>query len=334
MRNPEAPPLNRGPRAVEGRFRVLLSRAHDLLACSPVAFVGAARRMLGLGDRVLATVEDGERLAVLIAHIGPGATLAELIATLAAGRPSGIAVMSSAEGDYVVAVALRDGVVTGATGTGPLQTLGDWTLEFRRRLTGSIVETASQFDPARTYVTESMLEALARCDGAGASFTLLQGPLTWLDDRVEEGPSLDHLLLEHARRSDEYPRVVAKVGDLDRVIVPLAPPGERAAKPTQKRVLDDEAESGWDFFDDPDPAAVGEWNDARRIFELCDGMTSIDGVVERSMLGRFRTLSAMLALVERSHIAFMAHFAGCDETTDGANEGELGDFLASLDDVG
>ena len=311
-----------------------MSRAHDLLACSPVALVGAARRMLGLGDRVLATIEDGERLAVLAAHTGPGASLAELIATLAAGRPSGIAVLGSADGDHVVAFAMRDGTVTGATGTGQLQTLGDWTLEFRRRIAGSVVESASQFDPARTYVTESMLEALARCDRPGASFTLLQGPLTWLDDRVDEGPSLDHLLLEHARRSDEQPRVVAKVGDLDRVIVPLAPPGERAAKPTQKVRLADEAESGWDFFDDPDPAAVAEWNDARRIFELCDGMTSIDGVVERSMLGRFRTLSAMLALVERSHIAFMAHFTGCDVASDGANDYAMGDFFASLVDVG
>ena len=138
-------------------------------------------------------------------------------------------------------------------------------------------------------------------------------------------------MLEHARRSDELPRIAAKIGAIDRVVVPLAPPGERAARPIQQCRLDDEAESGWDFFDDPDPAAEAEWRDARRIFELCDGMATIAEVVERSMLGRFRTLSAMLALVERSHIACMAHFV---ELVDDSAPADSFDAFESLDEVG
>jgi len=304
----------------------------SLLSWSPVALVGAVGRVLALGERFLATTDEAERLTVLVAHIGPGSSLAELIATLASARPSGIAVLGNADSTYAAALALHDGTLVGATGTRPLESLAEFTLEFQRRASGSAIEGSAELDPTRTFVTETALEALRRCEGAGASFALVQGGLHWLDDRLADGnaPSLDHLLLEHARRSDELPRIVAKIGATDRVIVPLAVPGERAARPTQARLLADESESGWDFFDDPDPAAEAEWRDARRVFELCDGMSTIDDVVERSMLGRFRTLSAMLALVERSHIAFMAHFAGCDEPA--ASDSDQ--LLESLDDVG
>lgn len=309
-----------------------MSDLQSLLSWSPVELVGAARRLLGLGPRVLATIGEHTELTVLVARLGPTTSVAELIATIAQGRPSGIIVLGNADRSYALAIALRDGTLVGAVGTEPLETLGEWTLEFRKRLMGSAVESASQFDPARTFVTETALEALARCREPGASLTLIQGPLQWLDDGLPDGnaPSLDHLLLEHARRSDEQPRIEAKIGAIDRVIVPLAPPGDRAARPTKKLRLEDEAESGWDFFDDPDPAAESEWRDARRVFELCDGMTSIKGVVERSMLGRFRTLAAMLALVERAHIVFMAHFADLVRT----DLCEFEDGLESLDDVG
>jgi hypothetical protein len=30
----------------------------------------------------------------------------------------------------------------------------------------------------------------------------------------------------------------------------------------------------------------------------------------------------------------MAHFTGCDDASDGANDDAMGDFFASLDDVG
>jgi hypothetical protein len=304
-----------------------MSGIEPLLACSPLGLVGPTRRLLGLGERVLASIADEDALSVLVARIGAGASLAELIAIQAAARPSGIAMIAARGGERALALCLRDGTIVGAAGTGARQTLAEWTLEFRTSLCGSVVESATQFDPGRTYVTEAALDAMTSFDHAGAGFALVQGPLQWLDDRLEDGaPSLDHLLLEHARRGDELPRIAAKIGATDRVIVPLAPPGERAARPTQKVVLADEAESGWDFFDDPDPAAVAEWNDARRVFELCDGMTTIEGVVERSMLGRFRTLAAVLALVERSHVALMAHFTGCDDASD--------ELLESFDDVG
>jgi hypothetical protein len=294
----------------------------SLLSWSPVALVGAVGRVLALGERFLATLEDAEQSTVLVAHIGPGSSLAELIATLAAGRPSGIAVVGNADRSYAAALALRDGALVGASGTHPLESLAEWTRE-----RSSAIAASDDLDPPRTFVIETALEALRRCEGAGASFALVQGGLQWLDDRLDEdsAPSLDHLLLEHARRSDELPRILAKIGDMDRVVVPLAAPGERAARPTQTRVLADESASDWDFFDDPDPAAEAEWRDAHRVFELCDGMTTIDEVVQRSMIGRFRTLCGMLALVQRSHIVFMTAFAGCDESDD---------LLESLEDVG
>lgn len=328
-----------------------LSRVESLLSCTPVELAGSARRLLSLGERVLATLPDVDQLTTLVVHIGPGSSLAELAATLAAARPSGIAVIGSADGTHAVALALHDGLVFGATGVGPWQTLGEWSLEFRRRLLGSRVATSGrQFDPARTFVTESVLAALARCDEPGASFALVSGELQWLDDRLDEelAPSLGHLLLEHARRTDEGPRIAAKVGAIDQMVVPLDPPGERAAKPTQKLRLEDENESGaerpgdesgWDFFDDPDPAAEAEWQDARRVFELCDGITDIAELVERSMLGRFRTLAALLALVERSHIVFGAACKGdpAEPSEDDAkayDDLSANDLLDSLDDVG
>ncbi|HET6586128.1 MAG TPA: hypothetical protein VFG69_21870, partial [Nannocystaceae bacterium] len=110
-----------------------MSRVERLLSCTPVELAGSARRLLNLGEHVLATLPDVDELTALVVQIGPGSSLAELAAMIAAARPTGIAVIGSADGSHAVALSLRDGLVLGASGNGPYQTLGDWSLEFRRR---------------------------------------------------------------------------------------------------------------------------------------------------------------------------------------------------------
>ena len=112
----------------------------------------------------------------------------------------------------------------------------------------------------------------------------VRGDIEWLGTRLPPGvgPTLGHVLLEHARRFDELPKVLESLGDLDRLAIPLAEPGMRPNRPTASPSSND-----WDFFSDPDPAAMNEWNDAVAVFALCDGESSLREIVDAAMLGEF-----------------------------------------------
>jgi hypothetical protein len=287
-----------------------------LVGCSAAALIGPEKRLLGLAGEPLAALEDPSTATALVARAGPAVTLPELVGALIAARPSGIAVLGSADGSFRLALSLRDGRVASAIGPDPLQKIGAWVVEFHRRTTlvraGAAAAVARELDPARTYVAESVLHALLACDHPGSTLLLLQGAHQWLHDALPEGAALDFgfLLMEHARRADEMPRVEAALRDLGQAVVAVRPPSERPSSRVKPR---EGGDSDWDFFDDPDPAAEAEWLDARYIFDFCDGITSIEGLAEATMLGRFRTMSAVLALLERDHVALAGHGGELDE---------------------
>jgi hypothetical protein len=283
--------------------------------------MGPDKRLLALAGEPVASLDDPASATALVARVGSAVPMPELVGTLIAGRPSGIVVLGAPGGGFRLALALRDGRVASAVGPEPLQTMGAWVVEFHRRSSrtrgraGIGPTLGRDLDPARTYVAEAVLDALATCTRPGSTLLLLQGPHQWLHDALPEAtaPDFGFLLMEHARRVDELPRIEASLHDLGQAVVPVKGPSERPSSRVKPRA---EGESDWDFFDDPDPAAESEWLDARYVYDFCDGVTSVDGLAEATLLGRFRTLSAVLALLERDHVALSGHGSTLDELED------------------
>ncbi len=287
-----------------------------LVACSAAELMGPDRRLLGLGGEPVASV-DPSTMTALVARSG-ATPLAELVGALIAGRPSGILVLGSIGGSRL-AIALNDGRIVSAFGPDPLQKMNAWVVEFQRRSTvlrgRSAAEIARQIDPARTYVAETVLQAMDACARPGSTLLLLQGKHEWLHEALpqETAPDFGFVLMEHARRVDELPRIEGALQDVGQSVVPVRAPGEH---PSDRVKAANDGESDWDFFDDPDPAAEAEWLDARYVFDFCDGVTSVEGLGEATMLGRFRTLGAVLALLERDHVALSGSGGRLDELDD------------------
>ncbi len=282
----------------------------QLVSCSAARLVGAGH-VLALDGRAVLSLADTTAATAIVTHVGATGALPDVIAALLAGRTSGVLVMGAADGSHASAMLVREGIACGVLGQGPLATLGAWALEFHRRKlarAGANPEpSGATIDPGRTFLQETLLASLHGCDAPGARLLWVVGATHWLAELLPPSSTQDatFLLLELARRADEHPRILAELGPLDRVPVPLLRPGPLPSKPEaggKKASADDD----WDFFDDPDPAAMSEWADARHVFDACDGMADVAAVQERTMLGPFRTTQALVALAKRGHVALMA----------------------------
>ncbi len=77
----------------------------------------------------------------------------------------------------------------------------------------------------------------------------------------------------------------------------------------------------------PDPDATAEWLDARYVFPFCNGVLDVEGIVAQTLLGRFRTLAALNALLEHGHIQMVPpqHERDVEASTD-----EMADLIAAL----
>jgi hypothetical protein len=232
----------------------------------------------------------------------------DILAALAAQDPSGVLVIEA--GDEAFAFEVIRGRLTGARGTGPLDRVESFVAEVHRKQperfqprTDSSADTPAWMQVARTFVEERVLDQLQLCLAPGARMTLVRGDVEWVGTRLPEGvgPTLAHVLLEHARRSDETPRILATLGSLDRVAIPMIEPGAQPARPPNGAA----PAEGWDFFDDPDPAALAEWEDARCVWSLCDGDSTLAEIVANAMLGHFRAVLALHTLLIGKHIVLV-----------------------------
>ncbi len=263
--------------------------------------VGEGRRTLVARGMAFATVgPDPAGITPVCAVSARDLPVVDVLAALAAQDPSGVLVIETSDDAFVFEV--DRGRLTGARGLGPLDQLEPFVAEVHRR-------HPQRFGPdeeigpdhpawmkvARAFVEERVLDQLTLGRVPGTRMTLIRGDVEWLGTRLPPGvgPTLGHVLLEHARRFDEMPKVLGSVGDLERVAVPLAEPGERPLPPANVKAADD-----WDFFSDPDPAAIAEWNDALAVWSLCDGETPLREIIDATMLGHFRGLLALRTLVK------------------------------------
>lgn len=290
---------------------VLMSLLAAIVECSAATLAGPSDGLVCLHGDPVATLPAPEAATALVAQVGEGTSLPDLVGALIATRPSGVMVLATPDGSFSSALSLQEGRVLSVMGPEPLQNMGTWVIEFHKRVasargarvTGEDAAFMRALQPGRTFVFEAVLQALSCCDVAGASLLLLQGEKHWLHETLElsRAPELGFMLMEHARRGDELASLEASLGSAEGPIVALTRPAERpAVSPVAVK------KSDWDFFDDPDPAAETEWLDARLVFDFCDGSSGITGLVERTMLGRFRTVSAIVALLHRKHIQIIA----------------------------
>ena len=282
----------------------------------------APRRLVVAGVAVATVGPDPSRLNPMCATSAEDMPVVEMLAAIAAQSPTGVLVIESADAQQGFAFEIVGGNVTGARGPGELGQLERWCAEVHRCYPDRF-GSADRTDPlwiavARAFVTERVLDHLALANSPGARLTFVRGDVQWNGTCLPEGKgvSLQHLLLEHARRTDELPRVLAKLGETSQLAVPLSEPSTKPTTPPKQRGRVDD---GWDFFDDPDPAALEEWSDARLVWPLCDGQHSLDEIVDLALVGRFRGLAALAALRDRSHITLVdAAPAGVVELVDDA----------------
>lgn len=247
-----------------------------------------------------------------VAHLNPttatsseGMPAIEMLAALAGHEPTGVLLVESANGQDGFAFHLEKGRVTGARGPGAVGDLHSWGEEryarFPERTTSpppaeSEAPDVQWSELAREFVYENALESLKKSSVPGTRITLLRGDLTWQPHTLpfEVSPSLQHLLMEQARREDELPRMLEKLGDHGQLALPMYEPGPLppGGKPSANGGSD-----GWDNAE-PDPANRKAWDLARTVFRLCDGQRSLRELTEHGMLGEFRTLEAVILLAK------------------------------------
>jgi hypothetical protein len=269
------------------------------LAGSSTRVVGQGRRTLVLKGMTLATVgPDPSDITPVCAVSARDLPVTDVLAGLASQDPTGVLIIETSEEAFAFEV--NQGRLCGARGVGALDQLEPFVAEVHRRHPqrfGADEEIGADqpawMKVARAFVEERVLDQLTLGRKPGTRMTLIRGDIAWCGTRLPTGvgPTLGHVLLEHARRFDELPKLLESLGDLDRIAIPLAEPGIRPARPTASASSND-----WDFFSDPDPAAMNEWNDAVAVFALCDGESSLREIVDIALLGEFRGLLALRTL--------------------------------------
>lgn len=300
----------------------------QIIACGAATLSGGGGHLLCLGGEPIAALPDPDSLGVVTARVGDTTDLPSLLGMLTSLRPTGVLLLSSACEQHALAIELHEGRVVGAVGPNRLQSMGAWMIELHRRHRearggSSTAEDAAivrAIRPGRAFLRESVLAALADCGDIGATMVLVEGDLHWLHERLDPEDTADFgfLLMEYARRTDEGPALLKEIGASPKVIMPISEPGELRTALGPRKL---------DFVDDPDPAAVAEWLDARYVFAFCDGVLDVESVVERTLLGGFRTLAALSALLEHGHVRLVDEADGSHTS---APTHELADLIAAL----
>ncbi|MGH1340952.1 MAG: hypothetical protein ACRBN8_05340 [Nannocystales bacterium] len=311
-----------------------MATLEQVVGCSVATLAGPEGRLLCLGPEPIAVVPDSGAVGALIARIGAATELPTLLGMLTSVRPTGVLLLGNADGEHTLAVELNEGRVVGAVGPQPHQSMGDWIAELHQRYEQARGAESFEDDttvvqalrPARVFLQEVVLEALSVCNEPGGSLLLLEGDVQWLHERL--GPvdtqDIGFVLMELARREDEGSELESRLGPLTAVITPVSKPAEdRTASPKMNLVSDE------DFEEDPDTAANAEWIDARYVFAFCDGVTDVERVVELTLLGRFRTLSAVAVLLHHGHIR-LVDGADTSGEQDLESSEELADLIAAL----
>jgi|GEM_PF-1554122 len=256
-----------------------------------------------VGDLPVAVVaSEGARINPMRTTSAQGMPAVEMLAAMAATDPTGVLALESADGKRGFAFEVVAGRVTGAQGTGEYGQLERWSAgihaRFPERFKAGDRGMPLWVQLAKTFVSTRFLEALMHAEEVGTQMTFVRGEVQWIGTRLptEHGIRLGHLLLEYARVNDEMPQLEQRLGPTTQLVVPISHP---APEPPAK-ATDNEAD-GWGALNSA-PEDDEEWKDARAVWSLCDGVMSIEELLAAAMLGRFRTMSAVLRLRDAGHV--------------------------------
>ncbi len=268
---------------------------------------GVDTRTLSVGGVPIARVTtDPSHLNPITATSSEGMPALEMLAALAGHEPTGLVVVEGMRSDAGYAFVLEHGRVTGARAPGPRGDVAAWADALRERFPERLGTPATSVDDAEwvefaaDFIREHALEALEASARPGTRIALLRGDVTWIGDTIpaNSAPGLQHLLLEQARRQDELPRMLGKLGDLNQLALPMYAPGPLppGGKPT---AMGPAAEWG---DARPDGATSESWERSRALYPMCNGQRSIADLVEEGMFGRFRTLESMIMLAKAQSV--------------------------------
>ncbi len=310
-----------------------MAALEQVVGCSAATLAGPEGRLLCLGPEPIAVVANPEAVGALIARVGATTGLPTLLGMLTSVRPTGILLVGSPDGEHSLAVELDAGRLIGAVGSLPHQSMGGWVGELHRRYADARgleldddAEVVRSLRPDRAFLQEVVLEALTVCDEPGGSLLLLEAEVQWLHERLapDHAQDIGFVLMELARREDEGAELESRLGPLTAVVTPVSTPPADPQRAPKMNVVP----SG-DFEDHPDAAARAQWLDARYVFAFCDGVIDVQSIVELALLGRFRTLSAIAALLHRGHIRLVDRAAEPGDQDVESSE-ELADLIAAL----
>ena len=265
------------------------------LSDSNVTDYGPDRIVVTLGGRAVATINaDPSMVNTLQASSTAGMPALDLLGGLVSNQPSGVVVVR--QGVEGLTFALEDGRVVGAFGTGPRGAMQSWSALAREQ----VVRDGGDASLSRLFLRRCVLEHLPMTTEIGAIVSVFRGDVRWSGEtvEVEHAPRLQHLLMDFARETDDCKVLERKLQPLSRLAVPLAPPSPSAEPGTDAggdENEDDFGGLGEDVDDEGEAILTAVW-------KMCDNVSSIDAIAERSVFGRMATLGALETLQRRDHI--------------------------------
>lgn len=268
-------------------------------------------RILTIGGvRVARVTTDVGRLNPITATSSTDLPALEMLGALAGHDPTGVMLIEHPGDSADFAFNLVRGRITGARGEGPLHDLPEWSKVLYERFPDRAsttppppgkVPSQQWLQLAREFVREHALQSLQDATAPGTRITLLRGDVGWLGPSipVESGSGLQHLLLEQARRRDELPRMLTKLGSLQQLVLPMYEPGE--LPPGGKPLPSGGVSEGWGGSE-PDGPNRSTWALARQVYRYIDGQRSLAELIDFGMFGTFRTLQALTLLAKNQSI--------------------------------
>jgi len=292
---------------------------HEAATPSHVRAVEPAsgRRVVTLGGRALASVSaDRARVNVVRATSAEGLPAIDVLAGLAARDPTGLIFIG--HGERGLAFALEHGRITSAYGTEPRGSMSSWSSAASAGDTKVWVKDGRQtsLELLGAFIQRCVLDRLSFATETGSILTVVRGDVSWLGASLERdrAPSLQHVLMEHARETDELQRLQARMGQATWIVSRGTPPdGPASARPALRAVPDDETSFG-------DLAALGDTDSSplallSAVWRMCDGSATIDELVNQSVFGRSPTMRALWELKTRGNVELVAPAKGQTRTT-------------------
>ena len=267
----------------------------------------SGRRVITLGGRALASVSaDRSRVNVVRATSADGLPAIDVLAGLAARDPTGLIFIG--HGARGLAFSLDHGHITSAFGTEPRGSMSSWSSAASPRDMKVWVTDArhASLELLGAFIQRCVLDRLSLATETGSILTVVRGDVCWLGASLDRAraPRLQHVLMEHARETDEVTRLQARMGQSAWIASRGTPPdGPASARPALRAVPNDETSFG-------DLAALGDLEFSSplallsAVWRMCDGAATVDELASQSVFGRSPTMRALWELKTRGNVEF------------------------------